>query len=52
MSMTRWDPFRDLMTIQERMNRLFQETLSRQRGQEELEAGTWGPAIDTHGANC
>ena len=44
--MTRWDPFRDLTAIQDRMNRLFQETLSRQRGQEELETGQWGPAVD------
>ena len=46
MTITRWDPFRDLMTIQERMNRLFQETLSRQRGQEEIDSGQWGPAVD------
>ncbi len=46
MSITRWDPLRDLTTIQERMNRLFQETLSRQRGQEEIESGQWGPAVD------
>jgi HSP20 family protein len=46
LTITRWDPFRDLMTIQERMNRLFQETLSRQRGQEEIDSGQWGPAVD------
>lgn len=46
MTITRWDPFRDLMTIQDRMNRLFQETLSRQRGQEEIDSGQWGPAVD------
>ena len=48
MTITRWDPFRDLMTIQERMNRLFQETLSRQRGQEEIDSGQWGPAVDIY----
>ena len=46
MTTTRWDPFRDLMAIQDRMNRLFQETLARQRGQEELEVGQWSPAVD------
>lgn len=46
MTITRWDPFRDLMTIQDRMNRLFQETLSRRRGQEEIDSGQWGPAVD------
>lgn len=46
MATTRWDPFRDLMGIQDRMNRLFQETLSRHRGHEELEGGQWGPMVD------
>jgi HSP20 family protein len=48
MTMTRWDPFRDLMAIQDRMNRLFQETMARQRGQEEIEAGQWSPAVDIY----
>ncbi|HEV8120261.1 MAG TPA: Hsp20/alpha crystallin family protein [Candidatus Polarisedimenticolia bacterium] len=44
---TRWDPFRDLMAIQERMNRLFQETMARQRGHEEIDSGgQWTPAVD------
>jgi HSP20 family protein len=46
MATTRWDPMRDLMSIQDRMNRLFQETLTRQHGQEDLETGQWGPAVD------
>jgi HSP20 family protein len=45
---TRWDPFRDLTTIQDRMNRLFQETMARQRGQEEIEVGQWSPAVDIY----
>ncbi|HXH27808.1 MAG TPA: Hsp20/alpha crystallin family protein [Candidatus Polarisedimenticolia bacterium] len=48
MTITRWDPFRDLMTIQERMNRLFQETLSRQHGQENIETGQWAPPVDIY----
>ncbi len=46
MSVSRWDPFGDLMMIQERMNRLFQETMSRQRGEENIETGQWAPAVD------
>lgn len=46
MTTTRWDPFRDLLAIQDRMNRLFQETMARQRGQDEGEAGQWSPAVD------
>jgi len=48
MTTTRWDPFRDLMAIQDRMNRLFQETMARQRGQEDVESGQWSPAVDIH----
>lgn len=48
MTTTRWDPFRDLMAIQDRMNRLFQETIARQRGEEELELGQWSPAVDIY----
>lgn len=43
---TRWDPFRDLTAIQDRMNRLFQETMANSRGQEHLENGAWAPAVD------
>lgn len=46
MTTTRWDPFRDLMAIQDRMNRLFQETIARQRGEEDLQLGQWSPAVD------
>ena len=48
MTTTRWDPFRDLLAIQERMNRLFQETMARQHGEEEIEAGQWSPAVDIY----
>jgi HSP20 family protein len=44
--MSQWDPFRDLLTIQDQMNRLFQDTMTRQRGQTTLEAGQWAPAVD------
>lgn len=43
---TRWDPFRDMLSIQDRMNRLFQETMARSRGQETIEGGAWSPAVD------
>jgi HSP20 family protein len=46
MTMSRWEPFHDMMNLQERMNRLFQESLARQRGQENIESGLWSPAVD------
>ena len=42
----KWEPFRDLLTIQDRMNRLFQEGLGRRLGQEEAQAGQWCPPVD------
>ncbi len=44
------DPWRDFGTLQERINRMFDETmraLSPQEG-EELERGAWMPAVDIH----
>jgi HSP20 family protein len=47
MSMTRFDPFRDLAVLQERMNRLFNDSLQG-RGQDDamLNRGSWTPAVD------
>ncbi|MBW2038519.1 MAG: Hsp20/alpha crystallin family protein [Deltaproteobacteria bacterium] len=44
MAVTRWEPLKDLMALQERMNRLFEETFS--RGPKEAEVGVWSPAVD------
>ena len=46
MSVTR-DSFRDLMKLQERMNRLFEQTLARGGiPEEDLQGGGWAPAVD------
>ena len=44
------DPFRDLATIQERMNRVFEDALTRgqQRSEEEMHTGTWAPPVDIY----
>jgi HSP20 family protein len=44
MSLVRWEPFRDLLALQERLNRGFDS--SRQTGEEQL--GTWAPAVDIY----
>lgn len=41
----KWEPFRDLMTMQDRMTRLFDETLSR-IFKEEAPRGVWSPPVD------
>ncbi len=46
MAVVRWDPFRDLLSIQDRMNKLFEETVSRSRAQEGIAGSTWSPAVD------
>lgn len=46
MALTRWDPFRDLVTLQERMNRLFEDSLSRSKTTDEMAMGAWTPAVD------
>ena len=44
MSLVRWEPFRDLLALQERLNRGFEA--NRQTGEEQL--GTWAPAVDIY----
>jgi HSP20 family protein len=50
MAIVRWlDPFRDLSSIQERMNQIFEDALARSRGREEgLRTGMWTPAVDIY----
>ncbi len=49
MALIRWDPFRDLVTLQDRMDRLFQDSMTRNRGYEHsLSAGFWSPAVDIY----
>ena len=45
--LTRWDPFRELNTLQDRMNRLFRESL--REGQDEpLSTSSFAPAVDVY----
>ena len=45
MAITRWDPFRDLMTVQDEINRLFGRTYgNRDAG----DFAAWAPAVDIH----
>ncbi len=47
-TLTRWDPFRDLSTLQDRIDRLFGDALMRFRFPfgESVEGGEWLPAVD------
>jgi len=46
MSIVRWEPFRDLLTTQDRFNRLFNQTFSQAFGDEEGKHGAWAPPVD------
>ena len=51
MAIVRWEPFRDLMGLQERMNRLFDESYrARNAGNADEWAlgGSWAPAVDIY----
>ncbi len=49
MALIRWDPFRDLLTLQDRMDRLFQDSMTRNRGYEQsLAPGFWSPPVDIY----
>ena len=49
MAITRFDPFRDLAVVQDRMNRLFADSY-RGPGRDEalLNGGSWTPAVDIY----
>jgi len=49
MAITRWDPFRDLGILQERMNRVFEDAAVRGWKNDEPSATTsWSPAVDIY----
>ena len=49
MTLSRWDPFDDLVRIQERMNRMFEDSLGRTRdGEPGPLGGHWVPAVDIY----
>ena len=46
MAVTRWDPFRDLNVLQDRMNRLFENAGRGWTAEEPAATTTWSPAVD------
>ena len=48
MALTRWDPFRELSIMQDRMNRLFDDAGRGWRGDEPSSTTTWSPAVDIY----
>jgi HSP20 family protein len=48
MSVVRWDPFKDLNLLQERMNHLFEEANRGWRAGEPSATTAWSPAVDIY----
>jgi HSP20 family protein len=49
MALAKWDPFKEVTTLQERINRLFEDAFPRTREREEdLSPGIWRPAVDIY----
>ncbi len=49
MTLVRWEPFRNLVSVQSRMNRIFDEAFRGQPGASEDDwalGGNWAPAVD------
>jgi HSP20 family protein len=48
MAIIRWDPFRDLVTLREKMNRLFEEAYSSRGDEKDMITSTWTPSVDIY----
>jgi len=48
MGIIRYDPFRDLRNLQEEVNRLFSNNISRDFGDEGIARGAWNPSVDIY----
>jgi len=46
MAIIRWDPFREMVTLREKMNRLFEDAVVGQREEKDLVSSTWSPSVD------
>lgn len=45
---TRWDPFREFATLQDRMNRLFRDSYGPEGREEALTTSTFAPPVDVY----
>jgi len=45
---TRWDPFREFSTLQDRMNRLFRDSYGNEGREESLTTSSFAPAVDVY----
>ena len=48
MAIVRWEPVRDLLTLQERMNRMFDSSYRGSGDEDWALGGSWAPAVDIY----
>ena len=46
--LTRWDPYRELNTLQDRMNRLFRDSVAAETQDQSLATSAFAPAVDVY----
>ena len=48
MAIIRWDPFRDLVTLRDKMNRLFEDAYSSGSSERDMISNSWSPSVDIY----
>jgi HSP20 family protein len=48
MAIIRWDPFRDMVTLREKMNRLFEDYYPARTEEKDMVSSTWAPSVDIY----
>ena len=48
MAIIRWDPFRDIVTLRERMNRMFEDIVTQKGEDKDIVSSSWAPAVDIY----
>jgi len=48
MAIIRWDPFRDLVTLRDKMNRLFEDAVTSIGEEKDMITSSWAPAVDIY----
>jgi HSP20 family protein len=48
MAIIRWDPFRDIITLREKMNRLFEDAVTARGEEKDMISSTWIPSVDIY----
>ena len=48
MAIIRWDPFRDIVTMREKMNRMFEDVFAGKAEDKEIAPSSWSPAVDIY----